>query len=478
MTTSTTDTTAASSPSRAVVQYFKSFGVLKDTRKEFWGIQAINFLDCTAYFALLTIASVFLSEDIGMSDVHAGWTITGFTSATSLLLLFAGAWTDSLGIRKATHLMMGGSFLLRLAVVIVAISPDTPYRGYVVAALLFFMAPFMAGMQTTFQSACKRFTTKKSRAAGYNVWYLCMNIGAACAGFSIDIIRKALELSSVHIFTMGTVCAALCYVIGVVLIKDDSQLVGEDEESEEEQESSIKQSPWQVLKAVFSNSAIWKLLTLIALILGVRAVYVYLYLLMPKYWLRTIGPDAAFGTLNAINPIGIVIGLVLIIPIANRFKTYNMLVYGALISAFALLPMAIPWEAYGMSIVSAHYTMALLAMFILTLGEVIWSPKLYEYTASIAPKGQEGAYLGLSLMPWFLAKAVVSYFSGTLLGQWAPEEVTVEGATMPLQQALIEGQLSYWERPEAMWLILGCWAIAGCVLAIFLKGWMTRGVKE
>ena len=53
---------------------------------------------------------------------------------------------------------------------------------------------------------------------------------------------------------------------------------------------------------------LWRLLVLVTLILGVRAVYAYMYLLMPKYWLRIIGPDAAIGTLNAINPIGIVIG--------------------------------------------------------------------------------------------------------------------------------------------------------------------------
>jgi len=154
---------------------------------------------------------------------------------------------------------------------------------------------------------------------------------------------------------------------------------------------------------------------LIALILGVRAVYTYLYLLMPKYWLRTIGPEAAIGTLNMINPIGIVIGLILFIPITNKFNVFNMLVYGAKVSASSLFPMALPWQIYGGSIAYAHYLMAVLCMIIVTVGEVIWSPKLNEYTAAIAPKGQEGTYLGLSLMPWFLAKTLVSILSGHLL---------------------------------------------------------------
>jgi len=47
-------------------------------------------------------------------------------------------------------------------------------------------------------------------------------------------------------------------------------------------------------------------------------------------------------TLNAINPIGIVIGLILFIPIANKFNVFKMLVYGAMVSAFSLFPLACP----------------------------------------------------------------------------------------------------------------------------------------
>ncbi|MBW2457107.1 MAG: hypothetical protein JRI68_21505, partial [Deltaproteobacteria bacterium] len=38
--------------SQIVVDYFKGFGVLKETRKEYWGLQVVNFLDMTAYFSL------------------------------------------------------------------------------------------------------------------------------------------------------------------------------------------------------------------------------------------------------------------------------------------------------------------------------------------------------------------------------------------------------------------------------------------
>jgi len=460
-----------------LVAYIRDFGVLRETRAEYWGVQLVNFLDCTAYFAMLTIAAVFLSEDLGMSDQGAGYTITIFTSATSLLLLFSGMYTDWFGIRKSLDLSMWSLLVLRLAMVVVALTPALPHRGLLAAGIFLLMSPAMAAVQTTFQAATNRFTSKRSRGAGFNLWYLFMNVGAAAAGFSIDIIRRALELPNLHIFTMGVITAGLCIVVRVTMIRREEQLIGPDEVAAEEPEDAtvLRKRPLQIFREMIQEPALRQLLVLVALILGVRAVFTYLYLLMPKYWLRTIGPDAAIGTLSAINPIGIVIGLVLFIPLANRFNVFKMLIYGAMVSSVALLPMAVPWTAWGTSIQAAHYQMAIACMILLTVGEVVWSPKLYEYTAAIAPKGQEGAYLGMSLIPFFLAKTVVSALSGHMLERWSPEEVTIDGQAIALQQAMVDGQLSYWDRPEAMWLYLGLYALAGCVIAFFLRHWLTRG---
>ncbi len=462
-----------------IVSYFRDFGVLKETGKEYWGIQIINFLDCTFYFAMLTIATVFLSQDLGLDDKHAGYATAIFTSATSLMLFVSGMYTDWLGIRKSLHISMAAMLVLRLAVVVVGLMPTLPHRGLLAGGLFFLMAPFMAAIQTIFQSACQRFTTRRSRSAGFNLWYLFMNVGAAAAGFSIDIVRKLLHLPNVHIFTMGVITALLCLVAGVAMVRKEEQLVGPDEPLEERsQEGKVEhRSPLQTLRAVVHEPTLWRLLVLIALILGVRAVYAYLYLLMPKYWLRTIGPEAAIGTLNAINPIGIVIGLILFIPITNKFNVFSMLIYGAMISAFSLFPLALPWQWYSPEIANAHYIMACICMIIVTIGEVAWSPKLYEYTAAIAPKGQEGTYLGLSLLPWFIAKTLASAFSGHMLEYWSPETVTVNGASMPLKEAMIQNQVPYWHSPAAMWLVLGIYALAGCIIAVLLRSWLTRGAQ-
>jgi MFS family permease len=467
---------AKKTAAQMMIGYFRDFGVLRETGLEYWGIQIVNFLDCTFYFALLTIVTLFLSDDLHVNDKNAGYIVAAFTSAVILLLTFSGTITDWLGIRKALRLSMAGSLILRAGVMVVGLMPSLPYRGWLAAGLLVLMAPFIAGIQTVFQAACQRYTTAHSRGAGFNLWYLFMNVGAAAGGAAVDIVRLKLQIGNVHIFTLGVITAALCLIVAELMIHRDAQLRAADEPPEPEKKKE-KKSPWQIFVSVVSEPAFFRLLVLIALILGVRAVYTYLYLLMPKYWERTIGPTAAIGVLNMINPIGIVIGIILFIPLANKFKVYSLLVYGAMVSSFSLFPMALPWEWYGRSIGQAHYEMAIFCMIIVTIGEVLWSPKLYEYTAAIAPIGQEGTYLGLSMIPWFLAKTLVSFFSGHMLTRWSPEHVTVGGTTMPLQQALVEHKLSYWDTPSAMWLFLGAYAMVGCILAALLRKWLTKGAR-
>jgi len=62
-----------------------------------------------------------------------------------------------------------------------------------------------------------------------------MNVGAAAAGFSIDIVRKVLHVGNVHIFTLGVAMAVLSLITAKLFIKSEDQLVAADEPPEEQE---------------------------------------------------------------------------------------------------------------------------------------------------------------------------------------------------------------------------------------------------
>jgi hypothetical protein len=58
---------------------------------------------------------------------------------------------------------------------------------------------------------------------------------------------------------------------------------------------------------------------------------------------------------------------------------------------------------------------------VLSIGEAFYSPRVYEYAAAIAPKGQEASYGALSYVPFVLAKILIGIFSGQSLMRYCPE---------------------------------------------------------
>ena len=71
--------------------------------------------------------------------------------------------------------------------------------------------------------------------------------------------------------------------------------------------------------------------------------------------------------------------------------------------------------------VNPWYVMIFLFVALLSVGEAFYSPRLYEYTAAIAPKGQEASYMAMSSLPFFLAKLAVAPVSGVLLAHFCPD---------------------------------------------------------
>lgn len=463
----------------AVVRYFKDFNVLKDVRREYWFLQIINMLDCTAYFAMFNIIILSLSGDFGFDDTQAGYVFMLFSSTTTICLFFSGVLTDWFGIKKALTTAVVGLLLTRVAVVVAAYMTEGLLRNAIVIGALFLMAPFMAMIQTTFQAANKRFTTKRSRGAGFNLWYLFMNVGAMAGGFLVDVFFLQLGFERFQIFSLGAGLSVVCLILIVIGIKRTEQAHDEDEEPEEENlevsDSSGFEKLVNIVKAVAKEPVFWRFTVLITMLLGVRTVFFYLGLLHPKFWTRVIGEDAAIGSLQAFNPILVVIGLILLIPILHRFNIFKMLVGGAFITSLSMFIIAIPpyGPFAGIDIDTFTYATSIGFLLVLTIGELIWSPRLQEYTAAIAPKGQEGTYLGLSMVPYFLAKTVIAAVSGHMLARWCPEFPKGEPI---LGDRIAAGEIAFVDSPYMMFMILAIVAIVGTILAWTFRGWFTKGL--
>ncbi len=169
----------------------------------------------------------------------------------------------------------------------------------------------------------------------------------------------------------------------------------------------------------------------ISVLVLVRAIFVHAHSTWPTYMIREFGSDVPQAALWSLNPLLIIFLTPVVGSLTSRFSSWSVIMWGSFITASSVLFMVIAEP----SAVAAHavftplfgaaldYRLAGPVMFVvvLSLGEALWSPRLYDYVASMAPEGREASYMGLTQLPMFAAKPVVGLMSGWLLSNYCPE---------------------------------------------------------
>ncbi|MCG8404373.1 MAG: MFS transporter [Phycisphaerales bacterium] len=533
-----TDASTDGAVSQAIKNYFRAFGALKSCGREFWGVQLVNLLDGAAYFAMLTVSTLYLSETLGYSDANAANLWAACMTMYTLTGCIAGFVGDSIGIRRTLYLSIGLLIVSRLAISFTTAKP-------IVVPALFLIAIGTAIMTPILISATKRYTSKESQTAGFSMLYLLMNIGAFVGNATLDPLR-GLPWGNRSIFMMGSAMSIGCWL--AVMFAWRRRIDQADSRSRHAKNSGVGtdqsgkwEAPWTIASSVFRESAFWRFMLFLFLLVGVRLVFEHQSQIYPKYYQRTIADyvfglspqaedgdlaqtqkqldnheisprlrqafgandlmlsaearaeiseagsrwkiddgkktfyvrldgdqlsvyssDAPIGLLNSINPFIICFGVIISTPIVARFKLFNVLVVGITISAISMLFLVIHpgWfcSALGLSLSQGYAVIVVLQIMVFSIGEAIWSPRLYEYTAAIAPVGREASYMGLSYLPTILARSVEGPIAGQLLNRYCPPDIGARLDTVPYSQS-----------PQFMCLILAVLAMGSPILVVVFR---------
>lgn len=453
-----------------IIRYFSEFGVLKECGKDFWLTNFIQFFDGLSYFTLIIVFTLFLKDYCGFRDADAPYWVGMYTLFLSLFVFAVGTICDIIGLKR-TYLIgfsvlitgrlimaMGSDFGMHIC----GLSQDNSrYFVMLGIAVLSFGSAFMSPCITT---SIRRFTTLRARPTGFNFYYLFMNIGALLAGFAIvDPIRKiAGPVDGLWwVVNFGTCCSAIAFIF-TRFVNENFFAVPEERIKKAD---TAQRRPLQLIAEVARESAFQKLIVFLVLTLGVRLVFTLQFLVMPQYYLRTIGDDFELGFMNSLNPFVIITGLILIIPILNKFSTVKLMISGMSISAFSLVLMAIPPETYFIipgieTIGQAYFTAICLQIFIFAFGELLFSPRFSEYVARVAPKDKVASYMSLSALPMFIAKPINGVVGGLLVAHLCYDGIAAKMDT---------GHIDFWHSPEFMWTIYLVMAVISPLAIILTK---------
>lgn len=164
---------------------------------------------------------------------------------------------------------------------------------------------------------------------------------------------------------------------------------------------------------------------------------------------REFGENTPKGRVYAINPALIIILVPIITAATTAVDPLVMIHRGTYVSALSVFFLAL----------STSLPACVMFVVTLSIGEAIWSPRLYDYTMSVAQEGREGTYMALSSAPLFLAKLPVGFLSGLLLQRYCPER-------------LGEGEVRH---SKTMWWIIGLSTIVSPIMITLLWGYISGG---
>ena len=465
-------------------RFLQKFTVLRGAPRELWIIYAAYILENLAYkVGAAGVLPLWLSSDLGYNDVQAGAMIAAWSAIMTLVTVMIGSLTDALGIRR--------TFLLGFVICLVSRTTMalTVEKWIVLPFGLYLQALGLALMVPVMIAGVKKYSNAAQRSVAFSLYYALMNFGFAMGDGLFDRVRGANGLGE-HghwvVPVLGTELSTyrVLILLSVIFTVPGLLLVwGWLRDGVEMTESGVMIAPKAVVDqsrpmvvALVMNSretaaktihlftglwrqpAFYRFLGFMTLVVGVRMIFYQLAYTFPKYGIRQLGDGAPIAQISSmLNSILIVVLVPICGVLTQRVTAYRMVSVGSLVSALSVFFLAVPAEWFrplangwlGHFIghrwlgvdgaVNPLYISIFLFIILLSVGEALWSPRLYVYAAAIAPRGQEASYMALSLLPYFLAKFFVGILSGKLLAEFCPADGP--------------------RHPETMWFLIGCMAL-------------------
>ncbi len=446
---------SAPASEKGIAGFIAKFMVLRGAQRELWLTFLIKFLIYTAYSVTAKTLVLWLSKDLGFSDQRAvglvGWV---WAPAMTVFTLLAGSLTDAIGLRRTFFLGISICTIARSVMVFTSIPS---------LALMCGVLPLAIGEALgtpVLLAATRRYSTTKQRSISFSIIYAVMNVGYLAAGWIFDHVRRF----DFHVNVLGfeptvhqqlfAVSLAFEIVLFPVIYLLRRKAEGAEEGSTAESFSHIPTSFWGGIAATVRQSALetgrlfrrlirqpgfYRLLMFFAFIGFLKAIFLLMDYVFPTFGDRELGPHAPVGMLSGINSIMIIILAPIVGALTQQFTAYRMVIVGGAICAAGVFIMALPTDWFQPAVESGigqwlghsylslqgnihpYYIMTALYLTVFSIGEAFYSPRVYEYAAAIAPKGQEASYGSLAYLPFLVGKLLVGT-SGWILAAFCPAE--------------------------------------------------------
>jgi len=365
--------------------------------RPFWVANISELFERLSYYAAFASLARYLHETLEFPVERAANLTSLFGGLVWFLAIIGGTLADRLGFRRAlslAYLILSGSYFLLGSLGAPWLAPVRHAMPLSVLVALVLMLPAfgIALVKPSIVGTTARASKENVRSIGYSIYYTLVNIGGAAGPIVASWVHRHMSVENV--FRVAALSVFLMFFAVLLFFKEPKR-------SDEVQAASLKEAAKNFLTVV-SNP---RFMIFLLIFSGYWIVFWQEFIILPIYVHDYIDPNANTELMLATGPI-LVISLTMVMSIlTQKVPSFRAITLGTLITALAWVTL----------IVHPTVPMAVLALVVVALGEIIQSPRYYEYVSRLAPPGQQGTYMGFAFMPIGIGAFVSGWFGGKLI---------------------------------------------------------------
>ena len=405
----------------------------KGFTKAFWVSNTVELFERMAYYAVFIVLTIYLSSILGFNDFEASIISGLFSGGLYLLPIFTGAYADKIGFRKS---MITAFTLLTIAYLglgalptflessgLVTYGSTTQFNGLPQSSERWIIVPVLVTLmiggsfiKSIISASVAKETTEATRARGYSIFYMMVNIGAFTGKTVIDPLRDQIGDQAYIYINYFAGAMTFIALLAVILLYKSAETAGEGKSMADIGRGFLR---------IITN---WRLLILILIVTGFWMVQQQLYATMPKYVIRMAGETAKPGWIANVNPFIVVCCVSFVTRLMARKSAITSMNIGMFLIPISALLMACG-NLLGNDLLGSMSNitlMMILGIVVQALAECFISPRYLEYFSLQAPKGEEGMYLGFSHLHSFLSSIFGFGLAGILLTKYCPDPALFE----------------------------------------------------
>ena len=445
--------------------------------RAYWTANVIELFERAAYYSMASFVVIYLGQ-LGLGNYWPSTLNSVLWFLVYFLPVLSGTIADQIGFRKglllATLLLIAGYFLMGFPVwfggqtLAGEVAPQVSAGAGTLLPVM--LAIVLIGIGGSFVKPCiagsvQRFHMGRATLA-FAIFYMVINIGSIAGRVTAFFVRTQLrKLQAIFAVAMGA--SALVFLVVLFFYRPPRTQAAET--------ARPRRSISEILLGMVRVLRSGRFVMFLLVSSGFFFIYNQVYNVLPLYVKQTVELSPAMDIYTMANPIVIVCFQLLITRLFGKLPPIKSIIVGTVIIGLSMVINLVPIfvaggvrsEALGILPLGSLFIVLTVAM--IAFGELFASSRLYEYIGSLAPKGQEGLFLGYANLPMAIGSLV-----GGPVGAWLFNEVMCRGARKVM---LADGKWLLDLEPRAAatgWIILTAFGLVSAASLYAYNAWLKK----